>query len=104
MRKEYTDPDDQKILDEWENQVAEAQRRARYYELDVTKDIATAIKKRIIAIRLKLSREEGMEREVNLSLHAAIKENEAVLKFFVEDSSQTIKQIEAEVDNELAKL
>ena len=105
LKKEYShDDDSMAILKSWEDQIADSSRKARYYEIDLTKDIAKFIQKRIVSIKIKLCSEIGLEREKNLSYHAAIDELKSLLGFYVENADDTIRQIENEVDVELSKL
>lgn len=102
LEKEYTDPLDLEKIDMWRKQISSAQLRAKFYNLEVSKQIARFLKNRIQEINSKLSNQVGMERVDNLAWHARKEENMALLSFFIKDPNREMSDIEEEVDSNIA--
>ena len=99
LRKEYQHPEDVEYLKDIEDRAINATRRAKYYDLEATKDVVVYLKERLKSLKLKLVTEVGMEREDNLALHGRRQEIEDLLGFFAKDPVAEIEQIEKEVDS-----
>lgn len=101
LKRDYTDPADKEVLDEWEKRLATTLTRQRYLELDQTKELVAYLKKRLRDIRIKLSSDSNMDIISVKSYHWLASEIKELLALLVINPEKEMRLLENEIAESL---